>query len=154
MGHQHVATAKGLLDDARTIAGDVIADRRAIHRCPELGYQEERTAALVAERLRALGLDEVRTGIGGTGVVGLLRAGPFSGSADRFIITVRGRGGHASAPHRAVDPVVVGAYIVTALQTLVSREIPPGDQGVVTIGSLTAGTIFNAIPDTAILKGT
>ncbi len=264
------ATAlSALLDNAHRIAPQVVADRRAIHRYPELGYQEHRTAALVAETLSQLGI-EVRSGVGGTGVVGLLRgsrpgktvllradmdalpiqeeinaenaayvsqnpgvmhacghdahtamllgaarllaarreqiagavklmfqpaeenggagakrmiedgvldgpavdaafgvhvggpdagkialrAGPNNGSSDRFIITVRGRGGHASRPDRAVDPVVVGAYIVTALQTLISREISPAEQGVITVGSLTAGTIFNVIPDTAVLKGT
>jgi amidohydrolase len=83
-----------------------------------------------------------------------LRAGPNNGSADRFIISVRGRGGHASAPHRSVDSVVVAAYIITTLQTLVSREVSPGEQAVITVGSLTAGTIFNAIPESATLKGT
>src|SRR5688572_12470526 len=80
--------------------------------------------------------------------------GPSHGSSDRFIITVRGKGGHASVPHLAVDPVVVAAHIVTALQTLISREVPASEQAVLTVGSITAGTIFNVIPDTATLKGT
>jgi amidohydrolase len=75
-------------------------------------------------------------------------------AADRFTLTVHGAGGHAARPHLAVDPVVVAAQIITALQTLVSREIDPADPAVLTIGSLTAGTTFNVIPDTATLKGT
>ena len=263
------AVTSPLLEAARAIAPQVVADRRAIHRHPELAYQEHRTAAFVAERLTELGI-EVRTGVAGTGVIGLLRgarpgktvllradmdalpiqeeaneenadyvsqspgvmhacghdahtaillgaarllaerrdriagtvtlmfqpaeenggagakrmidegvlddpkvdaafglhvgrteigqialrAGSINGSSDRFVITVRGRGGHASRPQQAVDPIVVGAYIITALQTLISREISPADQGVITVGSLASGSIFNVIPDTAVLKGT
>jgi amidohydrolase len=266
-----MVTGSELKTAAEEIAAEVVETRRDIHRHPELGYEEQRTSALVAERLRAIGVDEVRTGVGKTGVVGVLRGGsasgesktvllradmdalpiqeatglpfessvpgvmhacghdahtaillgtarvlaerraqlrgsvvfmfqpaeenggagakrmvddgvlddpkvdaafalhgagrrpvgqaaispgPSHGSSDRFIITVRGKGGHASAPHSTVDPVVVGAHIVTALQTLVSREVPPAESAVVTVGSITAGTIFNVIPETATLKGT
>jgi len=82
------------------------------------------------------------------------RVGPTMAAADRFTLTVHGAGGHAARPHLAVDPVVVAAQIITALQTLVSREIDPADPAVLTIGSLTVGTTFNVIPDTATLKGT
>jgi amidohydrolase len=75
-------------------------------------------------------------------------------AADRFSITVRGKGGHAARPHLAVDPVVVAAHIVTALQTIVSREVDPTDQAVVTVGALTSGAAFNVIPDTATISGT
>src|SRR5579863_10234446 len=61
-----------LREAAEEIGPGVVADRRDIHQHPELGYEEKRTSALVAARLRQLGL-EVRTGVGGTGVVGLLR---------------------------------------------------------------------------------
>jgi amidohydrolase len=83
-----------------------------------------------------------------------LRAGLSNASSDRFTITIRGKGGHAARPQRSIDPIVVGAHVVTALQTLVSREVSPLEPIVVTIGSLTAGTTFNVIPDTATLKGT
>jgi amidohydrolase len=75
-------------------------------------------------------------------------------SADHFEILVRGRGGHASTPHVTVDPIVVGAHIITALQTLVSREVGPLSPAVITVGDLHAGTTFNVIPDTALLRGT
>jgi amidohydrolase len=255
-----------LLEDAAAIAGGVVADRRAIHRRPELAYGEHETAALVAARLRELGVP-LRTGVGGTGVVGLiegarpgrtvlLRAdmdalpieeesgaeyastnpgvmhacghdahtaillgatrlllerraelagtvklmfqpaeeggagalrmiedglledppvdgafmlhvshqlyagqvatgpGPMLAGANAFTITIEGRGGHASRPHMAVDPVVAAAQMVTALQTLVSREAPPGEPAVVTMGSLHAGTTHNVIPDRAVIEGT
>jgi amidohydrolase len=82
------------------------------------------------------------------------RSGPLLAGANSFTITVTGRGGHASRPERAIDPVVAAAHIVTALQTLVSREVEPGIPAVVTLGSLQAGTTFNVIPDQAFIKGT
>lgn len=62
-------------------------------------------------------------------------SGPMLAGADSFTITIRGRGGHAARPHETVDPVVVGAQIVTAVQTLVSREVDPIVPAVVTIGA-------------------
>ncbi len=255
-----------LREAAEEIGPGVVADRRDIHQHPELGYEEKRTSALVAARLRQLGLD-VRTGVGGTGVGGrvgggrpgktvLLRAdmdalpileenqtgyasqspgvmhacghdahtsillgaarvladrkaelrgtvkfmfqpaeeggggalkmiedgvladppvdaafglhvdaerfvgnvsvrpGPSNASSDRFTIVVRGKGGHAARPHGSVDPIVVGAQIIVALQAIVAREVSPIEPAVVTVGSLTSGTTFNVIPDTATIKGT
>ncbi|MBR2927794.1 MAG: amidohydrolase [Oscillospiraceae bacterium] len=75
-------------------------------------------------------------------------------AADQFRIDVEGLGGHASQPHTAVDAVVTAAAIVTALQTIVSRETNPQEAGVVTIGRMEAGTLFNAIAATAVLEGT
>jgi amidohydrolase len=83
-----------------------------------------------------------------------VRAGAASAGSDRFRITVQGRGGHAARPNDAIDPVVVGAHIVTAFQTLVSRETDPTQAAVVTVGSIVAGDAFNVIPDTAEIKGT
>ena len=84
----------------------------------------------------------------------IARSGPLLAGANSFTITVTGRGGHASRPQDAIDPVVVAAQIVTALQTLVSREVEPGVPAVVTLGSFQAGTTFNVIPDRAFIKGT
>jgi amidohydrolase len=80
--------------------------------------------------------------------------GPAMASADHVRIVVRGRGGHASMPHVAVDPIVVASHIVVALQTLVSRETPPLEPAVLTIGHMKAGTTFNVIPDDCELLGT
>ncbi len=255
-----------LLDAANRIAPQVVADRRAIHRNPELAYQERETAALVGRRLDELEIPH-RDGVGGTGVVGLiegahpgrtvlLRAdmdclpiqeendlefrsqnpgrmhacghdshtaillgaagllqqrrshlsgnvklmfqpaeeggagavrmiedgvldnpsvegafmlhvahevytgqvhatpGPVLAGADAWTITVEGQGGHASRPQFSVDPIVVAAQIVTALQSLVSRETAPAESAVLTIGLLQAGTAPNIIPDRAVLRGT
>ncbi|HZV52580.1 MAG TPA: M20 family metallopeptidase [Candidatus Dormibacteraeota bacterium] len=255
-----------MLEAARSLADAAVADRRTIHRRPELAYQERETAALVASRLRQIGIP-VRTGVAGTGVIGLIEGGrpgrtvllradmdalpiqeesdlayasatpgvmhacghdahtaillavsrllaerrdeipgnvklmfqpaeeggagalrmieegvledpavdaafmlhvshqhavgtvatapgPILAGANSFTITIDGRGGHASRPHQAVDPVVAAAQVVTALQTLVSREAPPTEAAVLTLGRLSSGTAANVIPDRAELQGT
>jgi amidohydrolase len=80
--------------------------------------------------------------------------GPCMAAADMFEIVVTGKGGHAAYPHQAVDPVAIAAQVVTAIQTIVSREVEPLDPAVVTVASLQAGTAFNIIPDRAVLRGT
>ena len=245
---------------------DLVALRRDFHAHPELGFQEVRTAGIVAERLRSLGYT-VRTGLGKTGVTGFLRggkpgktvllradidalpiveqtgaayssqnpgamhacghdahtamalaaaetlareapalsgnlllvfqpaeelligadamlkdgaldgvapdvgfavhvmnripvgtvavrSGPVMTSADKLRITVTGRGGHGANPHSAIDPVVAAAQVITALQTLVSRETHPLKSAVLSITMLKAGTAFNIIPDTVEMTGT
>ena len=247
---------------------DVQAWRREIHQNPGLLYDVEGTAQFVADRLRAFGCDEVKTSIGRTGVVGVirgakgasprtiglradmdalpieeetnlpyrskipgkmhacghdghtamllgaaqrlaqtrdfagnaivifqpaeeggagamamiddglmdnfgieevygmhnmpslpvgsfrLRTGPLMASADEITITVEGQGGHGAMPHQGVDPVVVGAQIVVALQTIVSRNVDPLDSCVVSVTRFEAGTASNIIPQSAWLNGT
>lgn len=83
------------------------------------------------------------------------RPGPIMASADTFEITVKGRGGHAAQPHRTIDPIVIGSQIVTALQTLVSRNTRPTDPAVLSITYFAAGTgAHNVIPDNAKMIGT
>lgn len=82
-----------------------------------------------------------------------LRVGAMLASADRFVITVTGKGGHAAHPHKCVDAVVVGASIVMQLQTIVSRELPPVEAAVLSIGRLAAGVTSNVIPTEAVLEG-
>ncbi|MEA2623954.1 MAG: hypothetical protein QOH61_2864 [Chloroflexota bacterium] len=83
-----------------------------------------------------------------------IRRGAQMASSDVLTIRVNGRGGHASAPHLAVDPIVVAAEIIVALQTMVTRRIDPFDPAVVTIANVVAGTTNNIIPETAFMKGT
>jgi amidohydrolase len=260
----------GLRKDIDEIMPGVIADRRDFHEHPELAFQEVRTAGIVADRLRALGVEDVRTGIAGTGVTGLIhgtkegpgrtvllradmdalpileeneveyvsqnpgvmhacghdahtamllgsarllserrdqfpgtvkllfqpaeelppggakpmidagvledpkvdaafglhidqdnpvgmvgmRPGPAMAAADRFTMVIHGKGGHGAKPNDTIDPIVIGAQIISALQTLVSRTIDPAEEAVVTVGYFTAGKAFNVIPDTAELGGT
>lgn len=250
------------------LAPELAEWRRDLHRHPETSYEEHRTAGIVAEKLRAWGLDAVEVGIGQTGVVGVLhgRSGPggeaillradmdalpmqeegdhdhvstipgkmhacghdghttmllgaakhlsdtrnfdgtvyfcfqpaeeggagakamledglldrfpakavygmhnrpglpvgefavkpgaFLASADEFVITVRGQGGHAAKPHLSRDPVLAGAHLVTALQTIISRKVNPLSPAVLSICVFQAGTVSNVIPDEAVLKGT
>jgi len=255
-----------MLDAAKKLHGPMVEWRRDFHRYPELGYEEHRTSARVAEHLRGLGL-EVRTGVGRTGVVGLLRGerdGPtlllradmdalpipeadkgidymskaegkahlcghdahtsmLMGAAqvlrerglrrgnvkfmfqpaeeglagaramiedgvldnprvdaacalhvspahptgriaivrgagwaavDRLSIRIIGQGGHAAAPHLAVDAIPVAAQVVTALQQIVSRQTDPLDAAVVTIGKISGGHAFNAIAPDVWMEGT
>jgi amidohydrolase len=83
-----------------------------------------------------------------------LRDGPIFASADELTLVVRGRGGHGAMPHDAVDPVVVAAHLITALQTIVSREAPPLEPTVLTIGMINGGTAFNIIPERVEMRGT
>ncbi len=248
---------------------EIAAWRHDFHEHPELLYEVHRTAGIVADRLRAFGCDEVTTGVGRTGVVGVIRGaktgsgrvvglradmdalpieeqsgvdyasktpglmhacghdghtamllgaakylaetrnfdgtaivifqpaeeggaggkamvddglmerwgieevyglhnmpglpeghfaitpGPILAAADAFEITVNGKGGHGGAgPHRAIDSLLIGAEIVSALQSIVSRNVDPMKTAVVSACSFHAGTTFNIIPQTASISGT
>ncbi|MGH2532106.1 MAG: M20 metallopeptidase family protein [Thermomicrobiales bacterium] len=264
-----VTSESRLRGDIDEILPGVIADRRHLHQHPELGFQEHETAKFVVERLQALGVEDIQTGVAKTGVTGLIRGGQGDGrvvllradmdalpieeenavdyrsrtpgvmhacghdahtamllavsrmlldrrdefagavkvlfqpseeappggakpmieagvldnpkvdvafglhvgqglpvgqievgpgartaNADTFRVVIQGKGGHGARPETTVDPIVVGAQIVTAVQTLVSREKDPREVAVVTIGSFNAGKAPNVIPDTAELSGT
>jgi len=86
-----------------------------------------------------------------TGTLGT-RQGLMASSADSMDITLFGRGGHASQPHRLVDPVVMAASTVMKLQTIRARELAPDEHGVVTIAALQAGEFENVVADNALLK--
>jgi hippurate hydrolase len=241
--------------------------RRDLHRHPELGMEEHRTSALVAERLRAFGVDEVVTGIAGTGLVGVIRgrgtgsraiglradmdalpiaeenetpwasaiagrmhacghdghttmllgaarylaetrnfdgtayvifqpaeenlaggqkmveeglfsrfpmemvfgmhnwpgvpagvfvwkSGPIMAAVANIEITVRGKGAHGAMPHQGTDPIVIAAQIVSALQSIVARNLEPVEAGVVTIGHIEGGDTWNVIPSFVRMRGT
>jgi amidohydrolase len=82
------------------------------------------------------------------------RAGAMLASGDTFQITVRGDGGHASAPHDCLDPIPIACEIVQAFQTLVTRRVNAFDPAVLTVAKIEAGTTRNIIPETASLLGT
>ena len=250
---------------------DIQAWRRDIHEHPELLYDVHRTAAFVADRLREFGCDEVATGLGRTGVVGVIkgrkpagkgdikviglradmdalpiveatdlpyasktkglmhacghdghtamllgaarylaetrnfagdavvifqpaeeggagaaamikdglmdrfaieqvygmhngpgipvgsfaiRPGPIMAATDSIDINIEGHGGHAARPHKCIDSVLVGAQLITALQSIVSRSVDPLDSAVISICEFHAGNARNVIPQTAELRGT
>ena len=85
------------------------------------------------------------------GTLGFL-AGPAMASSDTVVLTVHGKGGHGAMPQLAVDPVVAASAIVMALQTIVSRNVPPLDMAIITVGAFHAGSAANVIPQQAELK--
>ncbi|MBA9026109.1 M20 metallopeptidase family protein [Peribacillus huizhouensis] len=88
-----------------------------------------------------------------TGVYGF-RNGPMMASMDTFDVVLTGKQGHGAAPHQGVDAIVGACHVVTALQTIVSRETDPVDSAVITIGTIEAGDGYNIIPEKARFKGT
>lgn len=85
------------------------------------------------------------------GKISVTDGSPYAG-ADTVDITIHGVGAHGASPHAGKDPIVLGSQIVMALQTLVARELPPRDPGVVTVGSFHSGTKHNIISDKAVLQ--
>ena len=83
-----------------------------------------------------------------------IRSGPIMASTDEFKITIHGQGGHGAYPHQTADALVAAGYLITQLQTIVSRRIDPLEPAVVTVGTIHAGTAFNVITDRAELTGT
>lgn len=79
------------------------------------------------------------------------RSGPIMAAVDQVQITIRGKGGHGAQPEKAVDPIVAGASVVMALQTIVSRNVDPLNPAVITVGCLRAGFVCNVIPETAFM---
>jgi hippurate hydrolase len=80
------------------------------------------------------------------------RAGAFMPSSDTVNITVRGKGGHGSAPHLSADPVVAAAHIVVALQTVVSRNVDPREMAVISVGAIHGGEAANVIPQNVTMR--
>jgi amidohydrolase len=83
-----------------------------------------------------------------------IRSGPVMAAYDVFDITINGKGGHAAAPHKTIDPIVISGAIIIALQNIISRQINPLDSAVISITKIRAGDSYNVIPETAFLSGT
>jgi amidohydrolase len=84
----------------------------------------------------------------------LWRAGPVMAAVGFFDIVVTGLGSHGASPHQGIDPIVVSAAIIGALQTIVSRTIEPIEGGVVSVGSIAGGEAYNILPERVVMKGT
>jgi len=82
----------------------------------------------------------------------MTRSGPFMSASDKVLIVVKGRGGHAARPHLTVDASLVAAAIVMSLQTIVARNVEPGAAAVISVGRMSAGNTYNAIPGGAELE--
>lgn len=82
------------------------------------------------------------------------KSGPLMASPDRFDLKIIGRGGHAARPQNTIDPIPIGAEIISALQTIVSRRIDPLESAVISVCNFEAGSTHNVIPDQAVLKAT
>ena len=83
-----------------------------------------------------------------------LKNGPLMARPDEFLLNILGKGGHAAAPHDAVDPIVIAAQVISTVQSVVSRMVDPTESAVVTIGSIHGGTVHNVIPELVEMKGT
>jgi amidohydrolase len=162
-GVMHACGHDGHIAIGLTLA-ELLAERRdAFHGTVKLAFQpaEERIAGALAmiedgatrepQVDAALGLHLwTPVPVGQVSVA----PGPVFSSADEIFLRVRGRGGHGSMPQLSIDPIVISAQIITALQTLVSREISPFHPAVVSFGSIQGGTAFNVIADSVELRGT
>ena len=82
------------------------------------------------------------------------KVGPIMAAADAFEMKVKGHGGHGAMPHLTADAIAISAQVVTALQTIVAREVDPVEPAVLTVGEIEAGSAFNIIPEVAHLRGT
>ncbi|MDA0245421.1 MAG: amidohydrolase [Chloroflexi bacterium] len=80
--------------------------------------------------------------------------GPAMAASSIFTLTIHGRGGHGAAPHEAVDPILAAGHIISALQSIVSRNVDPQESVVISLGQVQAGTTFNVIPEVVEIKGT
>ncbi|EIJ82273.1 aminohydrolase [Bacillus methanolicus PB1] len=87
------------------------------------------------------------------GTVGL-KSGPLMAAVDRFQVVIRGKGAHAALPHNGKDPIVASAQLITALQTIVSRNVSPFQSAVISVTKIEGGSTWNVIPDNVTIDGT
>ena len=150
-----LAVARRMVAGAKDLAGNVVF---VFQPAEELGGPTGGAEAMINDGVLADAKPDAAFGLHvwqdlPLGVVGVT-AGPWMAAVDEFTVTVRGRGAHGAMPQAGRDPVVCLAHMVTALQTLVSRNADPFQQAVVSVTQVRAGTAFNIIPETAWMNGT
>lgn len=148
--HATWAIGAAALLHARPAAGDVLI---VLQPGEETGHGADRL-------LESGALDEIAAIFGGhvdlrfpVGQV-VAQTGPLAAATDSFRIELLGRGGHGARPHEVADPIVGAAALISALQTVVSRRLDPASPGVLSVGTIHAGTAPNVIPDRVTLSGT
>lgn len=155
-GHDaHTAMLLGTAKVLSAMADQLVGEVRFLFQ-----HAEELFPGGADEMIRAGVMDGVDLVIGAhvwspleVGKIGIVY-GPAMAGPDTFWITIHGQGGHAALPHQTVDPIVVGAQVVTALQHIVSRTVDPLDTLVVSVTKFIAGTTHNVIPNSVEMQGT
>jgi len=150
-----LAVAKRMAAEAKDLAGNVVF---VFQPAEELGGPKGGAEAMINDGVLADPKPDAAFGLHvwqdlPLGLVGVT-PGPWMAAVDEFTVTVRGRGAHGAMPQVSRDPVVCLAQMVSALQTIVSRNADPFHQAVVSVTQLRAGTAFNIIPETAWMNGT
>jgi len=155
-GHDlHTATLIGIGAVLNKLSGRLSGSIRLVFQ-PAEETIDSGAAAMIADGV----LDGVDMALGfhnepgvPAGKVAYIRGASFA-SADSFQIVVEGRSGHAAQPHEAIDPIVTAGYLLTQLQTIVSRELNPIRSAVVTVGRIEGGDAYNIIPNSCTMAGT
>ena len=147
--------AKRLVDTRKDWAGEVVL---CFQPAEELGGVNGGAEAMIADGALTWSRPEAAFGLHvwqdlKLGLVGVTE-GPWMAAADTLTVTVKGKGGHGAMPHLSVDPVVCLAHMITALQTVASRNTDPFREVVLTVAQVQAGSAFNIIPSTAWMNGT
>jgi amidohydrolase len=150
-----LAVARRLAAEAADLAGNVVF---VFQPAEELGGPKGGAEAMINDGVLDQAKADAAFGLHvwqdlPVGIVGVT-AGPWMAAVDEFTVTVRGKGAHGAMPQAGIDPVVCLAHMVTALQTLVSRNTDPFHQAVVSVTQVRAGSAFNIIPETAWMNGT
>lgn len=151
-GHAAIllTTARILADMKDELCGEIRLIFQHAEELPPGGAVEVIKAGVLEGIDEAYGLH--LTSIMPTGKLGFC-AGAFTAATDSFEIIVKGKGGHSSMPQVTIDPIMVGAQIITSLQTIVSRSLKPSATAVLSVCHVNAGTAYNVIPDTMHIKG-
>lgn len=141
---------KALTDNPAKVNGKVVFIFQPAEECPPGGALQVIASGVLDEVDYILG-SHLTNGLT-VGEIGL-RPGSLMAAADCFTVTVTGHGGHGASPHQCVDPIVIGAQLISVWQTIVSRRTDPLQPVVLTAGTFNAGTNFNIIPSSAVITG-